>query len=77
MNNEEKFYINLDSYLTGVDVEMTSRDEVEYQPVDIENVQYKNDGDDIAIYNRFTQYKINDKAKHFKTKKHQEFISNI
>ena len=30
MDNEEKFYINLDSYLTGVYVEMTVRDEVEH-----------------------------------------------
>ena len=33
MDNEEKVYINLDSYLTGVYVEMTVRDEVEYQPL--------------------------------------------
>ena len=66
MDNEEKFYINLDSYLTGVFVEMTIRDEIEYQPIDIENIQYKNDGEDIAIYNRFTKYTINDKAENFK-----------
>jgi hypothetical protein len=63
---EEQYYNNLESYITGVFVEVTERDEVEYQPIDIENVQYKNDGDDIAIYNRFTQYKINDKATNFK-----------
>jgi hypothetical protein len=66
MNNEEKFYINLDSYLTGVFVEMTIRDEIEYQPIDIENIQYKNDGDDIAIYNRFTKYTIIDRAENIK-----------
>ena len=44
---------------------MTVRDEIEYQPIDIKNVQYKNDGEDIAIYNRYTKYSINEKAENF------------
>ena len=58
--------IELKNYFNGFIINsIDEREEKEYIPIDIKNQKFKDDAN-IAIYNKYTKYSINEQAKNFK-----------